>query len=280
MRRAAGDWLAIRVIALVCILLPTFTPGQAMADTREQPTRARKQLEQVLEQPAFRQWRRRANRAAETDSPLLPDSWQHWIEDTARRTRDWIGDWFDDGSSQPSANPGASSGGGIGLASMLEVLGWTLLAAVTIFVLVALIRLFVSFSPKRSEPAVTRQRLHEAMASGEALAAESPQWLAEADQLAAEQDLRRAYRALYLALLSGLHHSRLIDFRPNRTNWMYVRQYRGDVTQRHRLAQLTEQFDAVWYGRRRPEPQAMEQARQQVRQLLGHEVRPGQEPRA
>jgi hypothetical protein len=107
------------------------------------------------------------------------------------------------------------------------------------------------------------------MESGEALAAESSQWLGEADQLAQEQDLRRAYRALYLALLSGLHRQQAIDFRPNRTNWRYVQQFRGHESQRQRLSQLTRRFDQIWYGHRDPEPAAMQQAKAKVQALLG-----------
>jgi hypothetical protein len=154
------------------------------------------------------------------------------------------------------------------------VFGWALLIGVGLFVVGVVIRLVIAFKPRGEQAAPSRQRLREAMDSGEALAAASPEWLAEADQLTEEADLRRSFRALYLALLSGLHRAERIDFRRNRTNWTYVRQFRGEGDQRQRLSQLTEQFDAIWYGRQSPEQASMQRAKQQVRTLLGEDVAP------
>ncbi|MCC2671617.1 MAG: hypothetical protein K0Q72_4088, partial [Armatimonadetes bacterium] len=34
------------------------------------------------------------------------------------------------------------------------------------------------------------------------------------------------------------------------TNWIYVRQFRGEAEQRNTLRGLTQIFDEVWYGER------------------------------
>jgi len=227
---------------------------------------ARQQLDQVLDQPAFNQWQRRQARAegGENDG-LLPEVWQQWIIDTREAIFNWIESWF---RARRASNPGQAGNFSWSLGSIFEAIGWIVIAALVVFVLIIVVKLMMDARPRKPSQPVSRKRLQEAMDTGEALAAESPQWLAEAQQLAQEQDMRRAYRALYLALLSGLHQAEQINFRRNRTNWTYVRQYRGQAEQRQRLAQLTEQFDEIWYGRRSPHASSMQQARQQVETLL------------
>jgi len=250
-------------------------------DATSTSSEARRQIEQVLDAPAFQQWRRRDHRSrGEGDGSLLPQSLSDWLEQTQQSITDWLEatfeGLFDDGSnasgggSPPGGSTGSPSGpaGGVSLVGGLELMGWAVLALAVGFIIAMGVWLAMRRRPKKDEPGVTRQRLHDALAQGEALAADSPEWLNEADTLARKDDLRRSYRALYLALLSGLHREGMIDFRPNRTNWMYVRQFRGHEASRQRLARLTEQFDAVWYGRRHPDRAAMDRARQQVQQLL------------
>ena len=74
--------------------------------------------------------------------------------------------------------------------------------------------------------------------------------MGEADRLAAEQDFRAVYRALYLALLSGLHTAGKIEHSLTRTNWTYVQRYRGPGEERQTFGDLTALFDRVWYGRK------------------------------
>jgi hypothetical protein len=62
--------------------------------------------------------------------------------------------------------------------------------------------------------------------------------------------VRQAIRALYLATLVHLHRERRIDYNKAFTNWMYVRQFRGEGDQRGTLERLTRTFDEIWYGDR------------------------------
>ena len=61
-------------------------------------------------------------------------------------------------------------------------------------------------------------------------------------------NVRKAIRALYLATLVHLHRERQIDYNRTRTNWHYVRNYRGQSEGRRTLRGLTQMFDEVWYG--------------------------------
>ena len=111
----------------------------------------------------------------------------------------------------------------------------------------------------------------QALAEGEALAFQSPEWLDEADRLAAEREFRAVYRALYLALLSGLHAANKIDFRKTRTNWTYVRGYRGPEPEKAAFTSLTALFDRVWYGEQPAAHSSIPDLRRRVAWLLAKE---------
>ena len=114
----------------------------------------------------------------------------------------------------------------------------------------------------------SRQVLQAAMDQGDALAAGSDEWAEHARQLMREEDLRLAFRAMYLSLLSGLHSAGLIYYQAQRTNWRYVQTFRGDAPQRSSFASLTRRFDDVWYGQRQPDPEGFAQVSGQVQSLL------------
>jgi hypothetical protein len=87
------------------------------------------------------------------------------------------------------------------------------------------------------------------------------EWLADADGLAAAGDLRRAVRALYLALLSALCRRRLLRYDPARTNGEYVRSFRGPPEDRAVFRHVTLLSDAAIYGDFAPGADDYQQAR-------------------
>ena len=114
-----------------------------------------------------------------------------------------------------------------------------------------------------------REQVRRALEEGEATALDAPQWLAAADRFGREGDSRALCRALYLGLLAGLHASNRIDFRRTRTNWTYVRGYRGPEEERRSFAALTEMFDRVWYGEMPVGAALATDVRRDVERLLG-----------
>lgn len=90
----------------------------------------------------------------------------------------------------------------------------------------------------------------EASATENALDHTVDEWELFAQQWLSRGDLRQAVRALYLATLVHLHRERRIDYNRAFTNWVYVRQFRGEAEQKGTLQQLTRTFDEVWYGER------------------------------
>ncbi len=83
-----------------------------------------------------------------------------------------------------------------------------------------------------------------------AISREPNDWLAEAARQESEGDYRRAYRALFLAILLKLDQAGIVAFERGRTNGEYLRSLRR--ANRKELsdlfAPLTLDFDLRWYG--------------------------------
>jgi len=90
----------------------------------------------------------------------------------------------------------------------------------------------------------------EASATENALDHTVDEWELFAREWLGRGDVRQAIRALYLATLVHLHRERRIEYNRAFTNWIYVRQFRGEVQQKGTLRTLTQTFDEVWYGER------------------------------
>ena len=151
------------------------------------------------------------------------------------------------------------------LPTILRIVFWLVIGGALIFVAIFLVRII-----GKTQIAIpvanilSRRQVHQAMESGDALALDSKQWMDEAGRWAAEQNFRATYRALYLALLSGLHTLGKIEHSRNRTNWAYVQQYLGPTGERAMFADLTQLFDHVWYGHKSAVGSDLEQLRNHV----------------
>ena len=204
-------------------------------------------LDQILDRPLFRAWKLRQDGSV-TNS--LPSSWgeQEWL----RKPFSWIGDFFEwlFRSRTRRSNPVSNLSAGNTLPAILKVIAWIVLVIGVLVGIVFVIRMFLRPTTTiASANVLSRQQIRDAMESGDALAMAGAAWIDEANRLAAEQDFRAVYRALYLALLSGLHTAGKIEHARNRTNWTYVRRFRGPSDERDTFSELTALFDRVWYGR-------------------------------
>ena len=138
-------------------------------------------------------------------------------------------------------------------APKLEVPIWILLGLVVLFVLALIVR-WIMERPVNDEP-LRPARVGDApkleMSQTEnALDHSVDEWELFAQQWLQRGDVRQAVRALYLATLVHLHRERRIDYNRAFTNWMYVRQFKGEQDARLTLRRLTQMFDEVWYGDR------------------------------
>ena len=169
------------------------------------------------------------------------------------------------GPTLPAINPNPST-----WLFAMKIVAWAGLGIVVLFLAIVGFRAWSTRGARRDAPRVlSRQGVRRALDEGEALAMSSPQWIREAERLAGTKDFRAVYRALYLALLSGLHRGGKIDFRPTRTNWTYVARFGGPPQERQSFHDLTTIFDDVWYGSRPAGPHTIELLRDQVVRLVG-----------
>jgi len=74
--------------------------------------------------------------------------------------------------------------------------------------------------------------------------------LQQAQQFAAAGDYRRAFRALFLAILCRLDQAQIIEYARDRTNFEYLRTLRAKRLDRFYevIAPLVRDFDKFWYG--------------------------------
>ncbi|MEM7576738.1 MAG: DUF4129 domain-containing protein, partial [Planctomycetota bacterium] len=172
----------------------------------------------------------------------------------------------------PRPLPAASSGGssdGFAWLGAFKVLGWVLLIAVLGLMFWMLLGWWGNQRRVSNRATPSRATLDSALEQRDALAADAEEWAAHAQTLAEEQDLRQAFRAMFLSLLSGLHSAGHIRYRAQRTNWTYVRGFSGPDPQRDAFGELTHRFDDVWYGHREPQAEEFSLLRQRVASLLG-----------
>ena len=228
----------------------------------------RRQLEDVLGRPEFHRWERRHEAPAPGEVDTDPFGLMKAIKEGFRSLGDTVGDWVRDLFFNAGDNAVDFSGTGDVIMTTLKVAGWALTIVVALFLIVLTLRRLKQWEEGHAGKVVNRRQVKRALESGEALVLDGDQWLAEADRLAAAGDMRAVYRALYLALLSGLHSREVIDFRRSRTNWVYVQRFRGADGERSLFERLTGRFDQVWYGQQN-DPDGIEQSRADVRSLIG-----------
>lgn len=278
--RCATRCVLILAVSFLVVLIP-FTSTKVKAQTSasmgaDQPLPlqndassddtevvARQQLDRILSDPMFHRWEFARDGKAELDR-----SWLNALMDSADRWREkliqWIRDQFPRTAKPFPNSEGIWSTAGVVFKAIAYVLGAVLL----VFVIIVFVRILRAPVQPTTTRILSRKRLQEALQQGQALATDSSQWITEAMRLAQNDDLRLAYRAMYLALLSGLHQQRSIDFHQQRTNWTYVAQFRGEDDYRKSFAGLTRMFDDVWYGLGQPDAAKLEQVRLQIDSLL------------
>lgn len=250
--------------------------GSAVAQSAATPSTedAYQQLDEVMRDPMFQRWQLRQKRS-QNDGEKFEAS---WLDAIGTLIGDWIGRWFErwfDSQEPPSTKPPSLFESLGVMMTALKVIGVVLIGALLVFFAYTVFKLLREAERRPAKHILSRQQVREALETGEALAMESDQWLQEVDRLVAERDMRVAFRALYLSLLSGLHSARRIDFRRNRTNWVYVHRFRGGEDDRQDFGQLTRMFDDAWYGLDTTGLPPIENLKRQITRLLA-----GEEPHA
>jgi hypothetical protein len=252
---------------------PKPTPASAQTPVSAAP---REKLDEILARPLYQRWHLRQMRVEQKDQKItLMDGIEEELERLIKRFFDWLENLLKNIIPRNAPNIPAASWIDklMSMAQTLKVVGYVVLAVALLAIAFWLYRAWRSTdrSPRGSK-ILSREQVRIALDSGQALAMDSQSWLQQAEQLANESDLRAVYRAIYLALLSGLHAAGKIDFRQARTNWTYVNHYRGPGEERETFSSLTKLFDQVWYGHRPAEMVRLAEVRTSVLKLV-HDTR-------
>ncbi len=205
------------------------------------PDSLRQVASQILSRPEFA--------ADPVDDPVdatpaaplgIWDTISQWFKDLLH----WLEDQLD-GSENARQRAPASPWGGAEFATLVAILASGGLLAL-------LLKLFRA-RPTAANPTAVEHRAFElAGASPSALSRRPAEWLEAAEHLASQGKFRDAVRALYLAVLGELHRAGTIEYDQKRSNWDYVKQFRGPPEPRSAFRLMTLQFDRIWYGRTEP----------------------------
>lgn len=205
-------------------------------------------LDEILAKPEYNRWR---NTLVTPDAKLAPTDREapSWLDSLFARLDRWLSS---DREKKPAQERSRTAGRASSLvlpAEAFALLGYVLLAATVAFLVVSLF-LYLGGRERPPPKPARRKRvgIARALEEGDALACDKAEWSRQADRFLADGELRLAFRSLYLGLLSGLHEQGRIAFIQNRTNWHYVRSFRGRDEARRAFAEMTDIFDRVWYG--------------------------------
>ncbi len=242
--------VSTRLLFAVGIWLMSFVlSGPAAAHASASGTAAaghpHQVLRQVLENPLFHQWQLRTRQAKRNQSAQSPLQLNGFVDRFWRWLRHLI-KW----RHKKHVHIYTHTNGVSMFPSVLIFLGWAAIILILLAAAGLLIHMLVRGKDNSAAGAAVPpvENINNALQEGDALAAESNQWLAKAEGFEKSGDLRLMYRALYLALLAGLHERGKIRFRKSATNFTLVRGYSGSETDRNLFGRLTDTFDHIWYG--------------------------------
>lgn len=255
----------LMIATAILLLAPALRAADEPAPEAADP---HAQLQKILQRPSYQAWRLRQEGNLSQDPYQISPGMREWLKRPFKAIGRFL-DWLFSSHRKPNV---AAASAASALPTVLKWVAILVLAIALGFAVVLVIRM-IGNSDAGDAPAahiLSRQQVLAALQSGDALSLPTDQWLDEARRQAAEQNFRAVYRALYLALLSGLHQAGKIQHNRNRTNWVYVRQYRGSDEERVVFSELTDLFDRVWYGHRAPaEGSGLDQVQRKVALLTG-----------
>jgi len=228
---------------LLAILLSLFPYGTSFAQTvpaSPDADRIRAHAKEILNQPEFR--------PEAPDSPMAQMG--RSVRDSVQKFGNWVRDrwdgfwnWF---------RKLFSGFGGPGAATAATAVSWTFVAIfVGLFAWLAawLIRGYLS---GRSQREAKLRTAYDEAEMDDGLVLEPNAWIQQADTYAGTEDFRRAFRAVFIAILLLLDEAGLIEFERSRTNGDYLRILRrkGDLAAMFGIIEpLVYEFDRRWYGR-------------------------------
>lgn len=213
----------LTVLLLLCAAATRPAPAIAQGPLVDRSARVQTEVREILSGPGF---------AAARRAPTLWDRFMQWAGNLWERFWGWLGRLF-----------GFSASSGVG-----QVFFWCVLAAIIVVMAWAIayvVRRYALGRPseRSARPAVDVSEVEESGST------EPQEWLEAARRFAAAGEFRRAYRAVFVALLLRLDRAGALKFDLARTNGDYVRALRPRPPLYDLFRPLANAFDARWYGR-------------------------------
>ncbi len=240
--------------AVAALVLAASSASARAGDPADAAQRARGVVNRVFSEPEF-------SPLAEADKipRLVPESAMSWLERVSRWLEEVLRSmaralvdvlrWLFGGLRRLF---GGGSGGGAASGEIARIVAWAVGVAAVALVVWLIVRLVRASAQERRARASATVVPAADVGDDDALARSPDEWRRAATEFADGGRGREAVRALYLSLLSALHHAGAIDYDRTRTNTAYV----GDVAAGHParapFVSITSRFDVAWYGRREP----------------------------
>lgn len=239
-------------LAFLLLLLPMGRAAAQPPVSPPPPARVKADLGRILSGSEFQP-------VTISDSPL--DRAIRWAQDRWNAFRDWLSRVW----REMFGSHYAIRGGGEGLM-------WVFIGLFLILGAWLLARLLRSAWERHEQTPKKRSKAYDMDEAGVETVTEPDEWLQQAQRYAADGDYRRAFRAVFLAILAHLNRSGAIEYDRSRTNGDYLRMLRGNGLRAlyEALRPLTAEFDVRWYGNRataEEDYQRCRRAYEQVRQL-------------
>lgn len=171
---------------------------------------------------------------------------------------------------------------GIGAGASLG-LQWIFIALFIALGAYIIYRLVLSYLANRKTKQAKSRTAFDVDDTENEISREPNDWLAEALRQQTTGDFRRAYRAMFLAILLKLDQAGIVTFERGRTNGEYLRTLRrADQSALYALlAPLVLEFDLRWYGDKPTTAEDAESMRGEYTRLgdlLAKEARKSEEP--
>ncbi|HZT41710.1 MAG TPA: DUF4129 domain-containing protein [Chthonomonadaceae bacterium] len=242
------------------LLLFLLVPGGRTAAQPPPPAQVKADLGRILSGAEFRP-------VTVTESPL--DRAVRWMRDRWNAFKDWLGRIL------------RQLFGSVSLAGGGEGLMWVFVGLFIVLAAWLLARLLRGAWERRERKPKKISRAYDLDEAGVETVTEPDEWMQQAQRYAAEGDYRRAFRAVFLAILAHLNRAGAIEYDRSRTNGDYLRMLRGKGLRAlyDALRPLTVEFDIRWYGNRataEEDYQRCRRAYEQVKQLSGTRAAKGE----
>ena len=216
-----------------CATLPLKAISQESPDSNDN-AQVKAHLKEILSQKEF-----------QTDTEKNPfEQGFHWVQEQWNKISKWFQDTWDWITKQ-FGKTGQSFG------SLAQVLVYVVMAALVIALVMFLVGQFYQY--RSGERRALKRTVFDGREEDEDSFSQDPDaWVGVAKTQEENGDFRKAYRAIFIAILLHLDLSGMIKFEKSSTNGDYLRQLRN--ASRTSLVSILQplviEFDRRWYGGR------------------------------